>query len=158
MRYDTGQLITSYLSLLIPMLVTLLLWGSVWLRRESYRRRFQGKRLFWEMWGSTLLLTITLAVLFYWYLFWRPFYTVTVLPEGEWALHYVLPEREARFPAHTIESVALRPERLIPARNRGNRQFVVVQLIDGRVFTSAPLRLPEAQTLTAQLQSHRISR
>lgn len=149
--YETGQLTTSYLTLLLPTAVALLLWGSVWLRRASYRQRFQGKRLFWEMWGSTVLLTVGLFAIFYWYLFWRPFYTVTIFPEEEWALGYVLPEREARFPAEAIESITLRPERLLLARNRGRRQLIVVELVDGRVFTSAPLSLPDAQTLVGQL-------
>lgn len=154
MIYETGQLATAYLWLLIPTAVTLLLWLSVWVRRDSYRRRFQGRRLFWEMWGSTILLSVILFGLFYWYLYWRPFYAVTVQPDGNWVLTYALPTREVTIPAEQIAGVTLEEEKLFPVRNKGHRQFVVVTLTDGRTYTSAPMGPGEAPAYLAQLQQH----
>ncbi len=154
MTYHTGQLTMSTLWLLLPAGVALLLWATVWLRRDSYRRRFQGKRLFWEMWGSTLVLTVFLFALFYGYLFWRPFYAVTVQPGGEWVLTYTLPEREVRFPPDAIDTVTLEPEKLFPARHKGHRQFVTITLTDGRTFTSVPMGPATAPVFMARLQHH----
>lgn len=154
MTYETGQLATSYLWLLIPTAATLLLWLSVWVRRDSYRRRFQGRRLFWEMWGSTIVLSAILFGLFYWYLYWRPFYAVTVQPDGDWTLVYALPTREVHIPAADIAYVTLQPEELFPVRNKGHRQYVLVTLVDGRTYTSAPMGPGEAPAYLAQLRQH----
>lgn len=156
MTYSTGSLGIAYLTLLIPLLVSLLLWVSVVIRRESYYRRFQGWRLAWEMWLSSILFTGLLFGAFYWYLFWQPFYTITIEPNGSWSLQYVLPARDISVVPTRIQMVALEDDWL-PTRRAGRRQIVRIQLQDGLSFTSGPLPRLTAeqllQNLNAQLRT-----
>ncbi len=152
--FHFGSFTTSLLAMAIPALAVLLLWLNVYLRRDSYRRRFQGWRLVWEMWGSTVLLSLVAFGVFYWYLFWRPFYTVTLQPDGAWTLTYVLPTRDVRMAPSDIAALAVQDERLPILRTRRLWQYLVVELRDGRAFFSAPLDRDEAGRLLQQLRAH----
>lgn len=152
MTYDVGNRSAAYLMLIIPLVASGLLWLSVFLRRSSYHRRFHGWRLAWEMWGSSILISAVLFGGFYWYLFWYPFYTVTLSPDGAWSLGYDLPARTVTIAAAQIDAVRLEDERL-PLVRPGRRQYLLVVLRDGRSFTGAPMIRPNATYLLEQLRA-----
>lgn len=153
MTYPIGNLTAAYLAMAIPALTALALWASVWLRRDSYRRRFTGWRLAWETWISTALLTAVLFGLFYWYLFWRPFYAISVTPDGRWALVYALPNRQVRGAADQVVRISLQDDPLPFPRLRRSRQQIVVELREGRTFFSAPGDGAEATRLLDELRA-----
>lgn len=147
MTVQIGSPTLATLALLIPLVTAALLWGSTWLRRASYRRRFSGWRRAWEMWVSNALLTIALFGVFYWYLFWRPFYTVTTRPDGAWSLDYQMPARSVTLAASEVRRVSVEPD-LLPLRQR---RVVRIELNDGRTFTSALTGAREATDAAGRL-------
>jgi hypothetical protein len=150
MSYTIGNLALAYLMLLIPAFASGLLWLSVFLRRESYRRRFAGWRRVWEMWLSSALLSALLFGIFYWYLFWQPFYGIAVQPDGSWSLQYRLPARSVLVTPAQIQTLAIERDWL-PVRSASPRQVIRIQLQDGPAFTSAPLPRTDAEELLQQL-------
>lgn len=130
--------------MMIPAIVVALLGLTTYLRQASYRRRFSGWRLVWEMWGSTILLSFLLFTLFYWYLFWRPFYRAEVRPDGSWAVMKMLPAREIIFTPNNIEEILLEPETIPPFQFRVRRELMTIRLADGQELVSAPMTPSDA--------------
>lgn len=149
-----GDLQSAYLAMMIPVVAVLLLGGSTYARRDSYRRRFQGWRLIWETWGQMLLISLALFGVFYWYLFWTPFYAATVTPDDSWTLTQVWPEREVTLQATNIADFVIEEERLPIIRLRWRRERVRIVLEDGRSYVSAPVDKAESTQLFSQLQTY----
>lgn len=150
MFYAVANPTLAYVLLAIPVAVSGLLWLSVWLRRDSYRRRFQGWRRVWEMWLSTALLTAVLLGGWYWYTLWRPFYSMTVPAGGTWTLHHSLPRRDIQVESDEIQMVTSEREWL-PIRRGTRRHYLRIELRDGRTFTSAPASADTINQLLSQL-------
>lgn len=150
MTYTIGNLPLAYLMLLIPVGVSGVLWLGVFLRRTSYSHRFKGWRLVWEMWLSSLLLTVVLFGGVYWYLFWQPFYTITMQPDTTWSLGYALPARSMVVAPAQIQTLSIEPDWL-PIRSANRRHIIRMHLQDGRAFTSAPLRQSDAEQILQRL-------
>jgi hypothetical protein len=156
MTYQVGNRVIAYLVFVIPVVTSGILWLSVGLRRASYRRRFQGWRFVWEMWLSTALLTMLLFGGFYWYLFWRPFYSITVPTTGTLVVQYMLPAREVQIETDDIRAVRVATEP-IPLRRDSRRQYVQIELANGRTLISAPTASSAAADLHRQLDVSRHS-
>lgn len=154
MLFSIGSLTTSLLALLIPVSVVILLWVSLLRRRASYRRRFRGWRLSWETWGSASLISLVLLGIFYWYLFWQPFYTLTIQPDAIWTVSYALPARRVDLAPSEIATLTVAEERLPIIRLRWTRRYLVIQLHDGRTLISAPTDRDEADRLLQSLQTY----
>lgn len=153
MTYHVGNLTVAYLALIIPFVVVLLLGIATYLRRASYRRRFTGLRLLWEMWFSTIALGVILFGLFGWYLFWRPFYSITITPGGTWELQYAVFARNVSVDPADIRALRIADEWLPIRRSGRPRQYMLVELNDGRVFSSAPAAQSDIAQLVEQLRS-----
>lgn len=153
MTYHIGNLTVAYLALIIPFVVVLLLGVTTYLRRPSYRRRFTGLRLLWEMWFSTIALGVILFGVFGWYLFWRPFYNITITPDGTWQLEYAMLRRNVSVDPANIRALSITDERLPIRRSGQQRQYVLIELNDGRVFSSAPAAQSDINQLVEQLRS-----
>lgn len=154
MNYTFSSPLSAYVAMGIPVFVTLLLWCSIWLRRASYYQRFTGWRLWWEMWGSTILLSVMLLGVFYWYLFWRPFYQLSIRPDNVWVMHYAFPARSVAVDTTRIQRID-NPIAQIPfIRFRPGRQSIEIVLDNGRVLRSAMLASEDAELIFRALQAH----
>jgi hypothetical protein len=151
-RYDVGNVATAVVVMAVPAVAIALLWLTVVVRRDVYRRRYRGWRLFWEAAGSTLLISLVLAGLFFWYLFWRPFYTITVAPDGGWTLGYILPKREVQLTAPEVATLALREDRLPFLRKRWQPRYLALVTTGGRTYYGAPMDGKRAGLLMTQLR------
>lgn len=146
-----GSRAITALAFVIPLLTSSLLWLSVAIRRKFYRQRYHGWRLIWEMWLSTTLLTVLLFGAFYWYLLWTPFDSVTIQSSSRWSLGYSLPSRAVEIdPAQISALRAVDPR--FPLRRNGAIQYVRIELVDGRSFSSALTTRAGAITLLDQLR------
>ena len=155
MIFSFGSFTASLLTMLIPAAAIALLWWSVLRRRDYYRRRFRGWRLAWETWGSASLISLVLLGAFYWYLFWRPFYTLTIQPDTTWTVTYALPMRSVELAPSEIAALTVEEERLPPIIGpRVPRRYLVIQLHDGRTLFSAPTDRDEADQLLQRLGAY----
>lgn len=138
MTYHLGDPAISTWAMLIPAIASGILWLSVWVRRDYYLRRFHGWRLVWELWISNLVISGLLIGGFYWYLYWRPFYTLEVDRPTGLQLSYVVPGRVVVITPDELLEVRTETE-FLPIRRRGDpRQMLVIELVDGRHLVSAP--------------------
>ena len=152
--YPIQSLTNGVLYMAVPVVALAILWLVVQRRAASYRRKYKGSRLWWVLWGSPLLISLLAIVPFYYFLFWEPFYTLTVETDGTWTLVYYLPGRETRLNPADIATVTVEDDN-IPAvidNNRPRQRLVLTTGSSGR-YRSALLPQEEAQTLLSQLQT-----
>jgi hypothetical protein len=152
--YPIQPLTNGLLFMAVPVFALAVLWLVVRRRAAAYRRKYQGPRLRWALWGSPLLITLLAIVPFYYFLFWEPFYTLTIEPDDTWTLSYHLPGRETRLNPADITTVTVEDD-TIPAviDNNRPRQHLVITTGSGGRYRSALLPREAAQSLLSQLQT-----
>ena len=136
----------------IPLVVAALLWLADRHHGEYYRSKYSGARLHWARWGSSLLISLLVAVPFYFLLFWQPFYSVTVASEGTVTLVYELPRREVTLQPDDIATLTVEDDN-IPAfvDNNRPRQRLVLTTTTGDRYVSMLAARAHVQRLLTQL-------
>ena len=152
--YTVQPLSNGLLFMAIPIVASALLWFTVRRRAPYYRKKYTGSRLWLEMWGSPLLISLLAILPFYYFLFWEPFYAINVQPGERWTLIYYLPRREVVLDTAEIATVASEDVNL-PWRIDNNRlrQRLLVTTKNEKQYRSMLQLQEETRMLLAQLEA-----